>query len=69
MIVGDGEMDFDQRLAVVLRGRNVVANPGRRDMIRDAVERREAMVSAKGALATWTPSCALSRMMQSRTTT
>jgi phosphoenolpyruvate carboxykinase (ATP) len=33
----------------------VLTNVSREQMIRDAVERREVMVSASGALATWTP--------------
>ena len=48
--------EFRSNLAEVLRKhRDVVDNPPREEMIRDAVERREAIVSANGALATWTP--------------
>ena len=49
-------MDFNQRLEALLRGSNVTANPTRQELIHAAVDRREAMVSATGALATWTPS-------------
>ncbi|MFC2095680.1 phosphoenolpyruvate carboxykinase (ATP) [Candidatus Bipolaricaulota bacterium] len=48
-------MDFDGRLARLLEQSSVVKNPGRGQLIRDAVDRREAMASAGGALATWTP--------------
>ena len=34
---------------------NVSANPDRRSMIQAAVDNREAIVTANGALATWTP--------------
>ena len=48
--------EFSSKLADVLeKHRDVVSNPPREDMIRDAVARREAIVSANGALATWTP--------------
>ena len=36
------------------RGR-VAANMARKEMIRAAVDNREALVAANGALATWTP--------------
>ena len=49
-------MDFNQRLEELLRGSNVTTNPTRQELIRAAVDRREAIVSAAGALATWTPS-------------
>jgi phosphoenolpyruvate carboxykinase (ATP) len=50
------EAEFSSKLADVLEGhRDVVYNPPREDMIRDAVVNREAIVSANGALATWTP--------------
>ena len=43
-------------LAQVLeRHPNVSANPDRRSMIQAAVDNREAIVTANGALATWTP--------------
>ncbi len=40
---------------VLQRHPGVIPNPGRRDLIRDALGRREAMAMACGALATWTP--------------
>jgi phosphoenolpyruvate carboxykinase (ATP) len=50
------EAEFSSKLADVLEGhRDVVYNPPREDVIRDAVVNREAIVSASGALATWTP--------------
>jgi phosphoenolpyruvate carboxykinase (ATP) len=49
-------MTFQQRLDDFLAGRpDKKSNPPRREMIEDSVENREAMVSACGALATWTP--------------
>jgi len=48
-------MDLNQRLDEVLQGSNVTVNPTRQELIRAVVERREAIVSATGALATWTP--------------
>ena len=49
-------MDFRSKLAEILvRHPNVQDNPSREAMIRQAVERKEALVSANGALATWTP--------------
>jgi len=47
-------MDFDRNLEGLLEGQDVQSNPGRAQLIRDAVERREAMPAACGALATWT---------------
>jgi phosphoenolpyruvate carboxykinase (ATP) len=48
-------MDFDREFDV-LRGREqVVRDPRREELIRAAVSHREAMVSACGALGTWTP--------------
>ncbi len=48
-------MDFHSKLTD-LRARPIVAkNPTRDQLIRDAVARREAVVSLHGALATWTP--------------
>jgi phosphoenolpyruvate carboxykinase (ATP) len=45
-----------ENLAQVLdRHPNVVNNPDRKAMIQAAVDNREAIVSANGALATWTP--------------
>ena len=48
-------MDFDGKLSMLLGRPAVVKNPGREQLIRDAVEGREAMVTCGGALATWTP--------------
>ncbi|MCK5247506.1 phosphoenolpyruvate carboxykinase (ATP), partial [Candidatus Bipolaricaulota bacterium] len=48
-------MDFDSRLARFLERPSIVKNPEREQLIRDAVERREAIVTVGGALATWTP--------------
>jgi phosphoenolpyruvate carboxykinase (ATP) len=49
-------MDFAARLSRLLQEhRDVLDNPTRRAMIEEAVARREAIVSANGALATWTP--------------
>jgi len=48
-------MDFTHKLATLLERPTVVSNPGRDQLIRDAVRRREAIVSVGGALATWTP--------------
>ena len=47
-------MDFESMLAKLLEQPSVVKNVVREQLIRDAVKRREAMVSAGGALATWT---------------
>ncbi len=47
-------MDFDSKLAKLLERSNIVSNPNRGQLIRDAVGAREAMISAGGALATWT---------------
>ncbi|MFC2078601.1 phosphoenolpyruvate carboxykinase (ATP) [Candidatus Bipolaricaulota bacterium] len=48
-------MDFDSNLARLLERSSVVKNPDRGQLIRDTVARREAIASAGGALATWTP--------------
>ncbi|MBD3370687.1 phosphoenolpyruvate carboxykinase (ATP) [Candidatus Fermentibacteria bacterium] len=49
-------MTFQERLDEFLAGRpDKKHNPPRTEMIEEAVKRREAMVSANGALATWTP--------------
>ena len=49
-------MDWQSRVAeLVQRHRKVWDNPTRSEMIAQAVERREALVAANGALATWTP--------------
>ncbi len=48
-------MDFDRSLSRLLGRPSVVANPRREELIRAAIDHREAIVSANGALATWTP--------------
>ncbi len=48
-------MDFDSTLAELLDRSTVTANPGREDLIRASVSHGEALISANGALATWTP--------------
>ncbi len=49
-------MDFAARLDKLLREHpDVLNNPGRATLIQEAVSRREAIPSANGALATWTP--------------
>jgi len=48
-------MDFERNLSRLLDRSTVRRNPPREEIIRDVVARREAMVSACGALATWTP--------------
>lgn len=49
-------MEFKEKLEQLLSGhRNVIFNPERRRMIRDAVRLKEAIISKNGALATWTP--------------
>jgi phosphoenolpyruvate carboxykinase (ATP) len=48
-------MDFSSKLARLLEQPGIVKNPERGQLIRDAVDRREAIISAGGALATWTP--------------
>ena len=45
----------DSLEGVLKRHPGVLSNPGRRDLIREALGRREAMAMACGALATWTP--------------
>lgn len=50
------EATFNDTLETLLsRHQDVYKNRSRRDLIADSVERREALVSARGALATWTP--------------
>ncbi len=50
------ESAHKENLAQVLeRHPNVLNNPDRRSMIRASVDNKEALVSASGALATWTP--------------
>jgi phosphoenolpyruvate carboxykinase (ATP) len=48
-------MSFDQAWDQLVGGRSVVRNPKRKALIRAVVAGREAMASACGALATWTP--------------
>ncbi len=49
-------MDFATRLGKLLEAHpDVLLNPSRQVMIEEAVRRREAIPSANGALATWTP--------------
>ncbi len=49
-------MDFKEKLAALLAQHHLVFdNPTRQAMIQGAVNNREAVVSATGALATWTP--------------
>ena len=44
----------DARLGALLKGRTAVTNPLRKALIEESVKNREAMVTARGALATWT---------------
>jgi phosphoenolpyruvate carboxykinase (ATP) len=54
--VPQSEAEFSSKLKGVLEAhRDVVYNAPREDLIRNAVAGREAIVSASGALATWTP--------------
>jgi phosphoenolpyruvate carboxykinase (ATP) len=49
-------MDFQTEVERLIVGHaDVLDNPSRETMIRESIERREAIVSANGALATWTP--------------
>jgi phosphoenolpyruvate carboxykinase (ATP) len=51
-----GIMEWQGKVAELLHGHpNVQLNPSRREMIAQAVARREVMVAANGCLATWTP--------------
>ncbi len=51
-----GIMEWHRRITEWLGGHpNVQVNPSRREMIVQAVARREAIVAANGCLATWTP--------------
>ncbi len=50
------ESEHERNLAqILMRHPHVFYNPDRRTMIQVAVEHREALVAANGALATWTP--------------
>jgi len=49
-------MEFKKQLEKVLRNhKNVLENLPRKDLIRQSVENKEAIISANGALTTWTP--------------
>lgn len=49
-------MNHQERIKNLLASHaQLTVNPPRRQLIQEAIERREAMVSACGALATWTP--------------
>ncbi|MCG2768914.1 MAG: phosphoenolpyruvate carboxykinase (ATP), partial [Anaerolineae bacterium] len=49
-------MEFQRKLTQLLkRHPDVQDNLPRRELIRQTIERKEALVSANGALATWTP--------------
>lgn len=49
-------MEFEKRIAQFLRSHSdVLDNPSREVMIAEGVKKREAIVSANGALASWTP--------------
>jgi phosphoenolpyruvate carboxykinase (ATP) len=48
-------MDFDKELQALVSRSALVKNPKREFLIEESVRYREAMVSANGALATWTP--------------
>ena len=49
-------MSFQARLAKVLAGKNVRQNMARKDVVKASLANGEAVVSANGALVTWTPS-------------
>ncbi|MCX6096733.1 MAG: phosphoenolpyruvate carboxykinase (ATP), partial [Candidatus Bipolaricaulota bacterium] len=44
----------DPRLAALLKGKAALTNPLRKALIEESVKNKEAMVTAHGALATWT---------------
>ena len=49
-------MEFAERLSQILTQHpDIQSNPGRQEMIRQSVANKEALISANGALATWTP--------------
>ncbi len=49
-------MEFQRRISRLIKEhKDVLHNPPRQTMIEEAVQNREAIVSANGALATWTP--------------
>ena len=48
-------MNFLEKLnGIIDKKENALVNPKRRDLIKAAVKNREVLVSANGALATWT---------------
>jgi phosphoenolpyruvate carboxykinase (ATP) len=50
------QVELKKRIAQVVKEHaDVLENPGRQAMIQEAVDNREVVVSANGALATWTP--------------
>lgn len=58
-------MDYNDKILNLLKThKNISANLPRRDVIKQAVEGREAMVSANGALAVWTPKDSTGRSPQ-----
>jgi phosphoenolpyruvate carboxykinase (ATP) len=48
-------MEFSERLEALLGQQSAVINPGREELVRAVIDRREALASAAGALVTWTP--------------
>ncbi len=55
-IKAEAELEFIKGLDGLLEGHSDVReNPSRAELIQEAVERREALVSKSGALASWTP--------------
>ena len=48
-------MDFDEGLRRLLAREDIRRNPPREQLIRESISHREAMASASGALAMWTP--------------
>ena len=49
-------MEYRERIAKVLKSHSdVLLNPSRETMIKEGIDNREGIVSANGALATWTP--------------
>ena len=48
-------MEFERRISQLVEQSNVMDNPARSVMIDEAVKHREAIISANGALVTWTP--------------
>ncbi len=48
-------MEFERRMSQLVVQSNIMDNPARSVMIEESVKYREAIVSANGALVTWTP--------------